>query len=106
MLIQHFHSHGIPTAIATGSVQSSYKLKISKYGHLFDDMSHAVCSDDPDVKEGKPSPYIYQVAAARFQNPPKSSSNVSKVRKVPPNMNPIPMPMQIPNSNSNANASP
>jgi len=74
---QHFLSIGIPVAIATGSAASSYKLKISKYGHLFDSISHAVCSDDPAVTEGKPSPVIYRVAASRFADPPKDSSNVS-----------------------------
>ena len=77
VLIQHLHSLGVPTAIATGSALSSYRVKVSKYGHLFDGMSHAVCSDDPAVKKGKPSPDIYQVAASRFKSPPKSPSNVS-----------------------------
>ena len=77
VLVQHLHSHNVPIAIATGSSQSSYAVKISKKGDLFDGISHAVCSDDPDVKEGKPSPYIYQVAAARFEDAPKSNSNVS-----------------------------
>ena len=78
-LILHFQSLGIPSAIATGSAQSSYKKKVLKYGHLFDGMSHVVCSDDPEVKHGKPSPDIYQVAAARFKIPPKNSSNVSNI---------------------------
>lgn len=76
-LIQHIHSLGIPAAIATGSALSSYKKKISKYGHLFDGMSHAVCSDDPEVKSGKPAPDIYLVAAARFPSPPEVNSKVS-----------------------------
>ena len=50
---------------------------MTKYGHLFDWMSHVVCSDDPEVKRGKPAPDIYQLAAARFDTPPQSSSNVS-----------------------------
>ncbi len=75
--MKHFQSLGIPTAIATGSAQSSYQKKVSKYGHLFDWMSHVVCSDDPEVKNGKPFPDIYLVAAARFKTPPKTSSNVS-----------------------------
>ena len=76
-MIQHFKTLGIPTAIATGSAQSSYKKKVMKYGHLFDWMSHVVCSDDPEVKHGKPSPDTYLLAAARFKTPPQSSSNVS-----------------------------
>lgn len=78
-LIQHIQSLGIPAAIATGSALSSYKQKISKYGRLFDGMSHAVCSDDPEVKSGKPSPDIYLVAAARFASPPKDSSKVDRL---------------------------
>ena len=80
MLIQHFHSLGIPTAVATSSILSSYKIKVSKYGYLFDGMSHIICSDNPAVKKGKPSPDIYQVAASRFKSPPKSPSNVSCIK--------------------------
>ena len=76
-LILHFKSLGLPTAIATGSAQVSYRKKVTNYGHLFDWMSHVVCSDDPEVKRGKPAPDIYHVAAARFKTPPQSCANVS-----------------------------
>ncbi len=76
-LIKHLQAIGIPTAIATGSGKSAYQLKISKHKELFDIMSHAVCSDDTDVVNGKPSPDIYQIAAARFKIPPSSPTNVS-----------------------------
>ena len=76
-LMKHFQSLGIPTAIATGSAMSSYKQKVSKRRDLFDIVSHVVCSDDPEVKEGKPAPDIYKIAAARFQNPPSLATNVS-----------------------------
>lgn len=76
MLMQNLQDAGIPVAIATGSDLSSYKQKISKHTEFFSGISHAVCSDDPDVKEGKPSPYIFQVAAARFKDPPSSSAKV------------------------------
>lgn len=39
-------------------------------------MSHVVKSDDPDVKQGKPHPDIFQVAASRFDTPPLSPSDV------------------------------
>ena len=78
-LVKHFLNAGIPIAIATGSAQTSYQAKISTKLDLFGKISHAVCSDDPEVKEGKPSPHIYQVAAARFKDSPKSTTNVRRL---------------------------
>ena len=75
-LVKHLLDAGVPVAIATGSAQSSYKVKISSKMDVFGGISHAVCSDDPEVKEGKPSPHIYQVAASRFKDAPMSSANV------------------------------
>ena len=43
----------------------------------FSCFGHTVCSDDPDVKHGKPAPDIYFVAASRFASIPKSNTNVS-----------------------------
>lgn len=78
-LIRHFQSCGIPLAICTGSSAHTYDRKISKLRDLFSGFSHAVCSDDPEVKNGKPSPDIYLVAAKRFTNHPESPANVSYV---------------------------
>ena len=76
-MIQYFNSQKIPTAIATSSLRLSYEHKISKKRELFKGVSHVVCLDDPAVKKGKPAPDIYLVAAANFEEPPKSASNVS-----------------------------
>ena len=73
--MKHLMDEGIPVAIATGSSLSSYKQKISKH-ELFSGISHAVCSDDPHVKDGKPAPFIYQVAASRFKDPPSCNAKV------------------------------
>ena len=76
-LIRHFQSCGIPLAICTGSSAHTYDRKISKRRDLFSGFSHSVCSDDPEVINGKPSPDIYQVTAKRFDNHPDSTANVS-----------------------------
>lgn len=76
-LVRHLHSHGIPIAVATSSSSKSYNDKISKKLDLFSLFSHFVCSDDKEMKHGKPAPDIYLIAASRFSNPPQSNANVS-----------------------------
>ena len=63
-------------AVATGSARVQYELKVKEKDNLFSCILHAVCSDDPGVEHGKPSPDIYLVAASKFTSPPKSLSNV------------------------------
>ena len=75
-LIRHLHKHGIPIAVATGSAKKGYNLKVQKKGDLFKCMSHVVCSDDPEVKTGKPAPDVYLVTVERFASPPKTMGNV------------------------------
>jgi len=70
-LVQHLHQHDIPMALATGSHQPELLLKTSRHRTLFSLFSHVVCSsDDPDVKNGKPHPDCFLVAAQRFADPP------------------------------------
>lgn len=76
-LVRHLHSHGIPIAVATSSSSKSYNVKISKKSDFFSLFSHFVCSDDKEMKRGKPAPDIYLIAASRFSNPPQSNANVS-----------------------------
>ena len=76
-LVRHLHSHGIPIAVATSSSSKSYNVKMSKKSDFFSLFSHFVCSDDKEMKHGKPAPDIYLIAASRFSNPPQSNANVS-----------------------------
>jgi pseudouridine-5'-monophosphatase len=71
-LVRHLHSNNIPIALATSSGAESVQVKITNHGELFKLFNHKVMgSSDPEVKEGKPSPDIFLVAARRFPDKPR-----------------------------------
>jgi pseudouridine-5'-monophosphatase len=65
-LVKHLQTCGIPLAVATGSSLHTYQLKVSAHSDVFSCFHHVVCSDDSEVKNGKPSPDIYLTAAKRY----------------------------------------
>ena len=83
-MVRHLHTNGIPLAVATSSASSSYRQKVSRHGDLFACFSHVVCSDDSELKQSKPAPDIYLLAARRFSTPFQSHSNVSALVSAPP----------------------
>lgn len=78
--MQHLHKHGIPLALATGSDTKSYEIKISLKPELVSCFSHCICSDNPEVKKGKPSPDIFLVTATHFPDPPLDMSKVIRTQ--------------------------
>jgi pseudouridine 5'-phosphatase len=65
-LVKHFKAAGIPQAIATMSSKKAVDSKRKINEELFSYMNLIVCGDDKEVKNRKPAPDIYLVAAARL----------------------------------------
>ncbi|KAI3772069.1 hypothetical protein L6452_03243 [Arctium lappa] len=66
-LVKHLHATGVPICVATGSHKRHFELKTQNHGEIFSLMHHIVMGDDPEVKQGKPSPDVFLAAARRFE---------------------------------------
>ncbi|ODM94831.1 Pseudouridine-5'-phosphatase [Orchesella cincta] len=76
-LVKHFKENNVPIAIGSNSKKSNFELKCKHHAKFFQSFHHIVLAgDDPDVKNGKPAPDVYLVAAKRFEEPPKDMKNV------------------------------
>ncbi|KAI0067156.1 HAD-like protein [Artomyces pyxidatus] len=66
-LVKHLYIHGIPMAIATGSVRRNYELKTAHLKDVFGLFgSNVLCADDPWAQNGargKPFPDVFLAAA-------------------------------------------
>lgn len=70
-MVRHLHENNVPICLATSSSKESVVVKTANHRDLFDLFHHKVMgSSDPDVKEGKPAPDIFLVAAKRFPDIP------------------------------------
>ena len=65
-MTSHFFSHGIPQAIATSSSSPIYDAKYNQHKKWFSQFTRIVRGDDPELKEGKPAPDIFLLAAKRL----------------------------------------
>jgi pseudouridine-5'-monophosphatase len=61
----HFFKLGIPQALATSSSSPMFEAKFEKHKKWFSQFAQIVKGDDPELKEGKPAPDIFLLAANR-----------------------------------------
>lgn len=86
-LIKHLHAKGIPICLTTGSHRRHFELKTQRHGELFSLMHHVVLGDDPEVKQGKPSPDIFLAASKRFEGGPVDSHKFLVFEDAPSGVN-------------------
>ena len=71
-LICHLEKHNIPMVICTGSSIENYNKKVKnneRIRELFDKMEYILtCGSSEEVKNGKPAPDAYLVAAKKFKD--------------------------------------
>ena len=65
-MTSHFFSHGIPQAIATSSSSTIYDTKYKRHKKWFSQFTQIVRGDDHELKQGKPAPDIFLLAAKRL----------------------------------------
>jgi len=66
-LVHHLSKNKIPISVASSSSTSSFKLKTENHSGLFSLFDHIVLGDNELVKNAKPAPDIFQVAADNFK---------------------------------------
>ena len=62
----HFFDLGIPQALATSSSSPMFEAKFEKHKKWFSQFTQIIKGDDPELKEGKPAPDIFLLAAKRL----------------------------------------
>jgi pseudouridine 5'-phosphatase len=69
-LTRHISSLGIPQAVATSSDGHNFELKITHHKEWFSIFDCVIFGDDPELKNGKPAPDIFLLAAKRMNADP------------------------------------
>lgn len=80
-LIKHLHAHEIPICVATSSTADGVVVKTKRRQDIFKLFHHITKGTDPGVKEGKPAPDIFLLAASCF-DPQADPQNVRFLDKL------------------------
>jgi len=70
-LTRWFAERGVPQAVATSAERCHLELKISRHHDWYALFNCIVTGDDPEVRQGKPAPDIFLLAARRMQADPE-----------------------------------
>jgi pseudouridine 5'-phosphatase len=62
-LVEALAARGVPVAVATSSARPLYDLKTTRHRDWFARFGAVVTADDPRVRQGKPAPDIFLLAA-------------------------------------------
>ena len=65
-LTRRMKKAGVPQAVATSSTKEAYTLKTTKHQKWFREFDEIITGDHPDIKNGKPAPDIFLVAARKL----------------------------------------
>ena len=71
-ITKHFYQHGISQAIATSSGYPMFEAKKEKNKKWFSQFEQIVKGDDHELKNGKPAPDIFLLAAKRLGFKPEN----------------------------------
>ncbi len=70
-LTRHLHQHSVPQAVATSSDERNFALKTSRHQKWFKIFDCIVIGDDPRIRQGKPAPDIFLIAAEQLRVDPE-----------------------------------
>ena len=70
-LIRHLDKHNIPQAIASSSSRRHFEMKTVNHQSWLKLLSSTTLGDDPAIKQGKPAPDIFLLAAKRLNANPE-----------------------------------
>jgi pseudouridine-5'-monophosphatase len=71
-LTKHLHQHHIPMAIATSSSRPHFAMKTAAYRDWLNQFRVIVLGDDSEIRQGKPAPDIFLLAAERLEAQPST----------------------------------
>lgn len=70
-LTRHLANHHVPQAVATSTSVDLLESKLARHREWFSIFHTIIAGDNPEIKQGKPAPDIFLLAARRLGAPPE-----------------------------------